>query len=134
MSIARQMGSSRYATYCLDRTALTNRTKMHVDTPRSEAHIGSLVVCLPVSHKGGELCFHKTGTDNVFDWSDTSNLRVNSISGEIDKDSIHWAAFYGDFKHSIKEGTSGHRLTLSYNLYATRKLNTTLCSTRPKAD
>lgn len=29
--------------------------KPHVDTPRSELQFGSLVVCLPTAHKGGQL-------------------------------------------------------------------------------
>ncbi|KAL8671579.1 MAG: hypothetical protein Q9168_003923 [Polycauliona sp. 1 TL-2023] len=31
--------------------------------------------------------------------------------------SIQWAAFYGDCEHEILQVTSGHRVTLTYNLY-----------------
>ena len=30
---------------------------------------------------------------------------------------IHWAAFYGDCEHEVLEVTSGHRVTLTYNLF-----------------
>lgn len=33
---------------------------------------------------------------------------------------IHWAAFYSDCEHEVLEVTSGHRLTLTYNLFAVR--------------
>ena len=49
-----------------------------------------------VSHKGHEA---------LFDWS---NL------GEA---AIKWAAFYSDCEHEVLEVKSGHRITLTYNLY-----------------
>ena len=33
---------------------------------------------------------------------------------------IQWAAFYSDCEHEVYEVKSGHRITLTYNLYATR--------------
>lgn len=33
---------------------------------------------------------------------------------------IEWAAFYSDCEHEVMEVSSGHRLTLTYNLYAVR--------------
>lgn len=36
------------------------------------------------------------------------------------RDGISWAAFYSDCEHEVLEVTSGHRLTLTYNLYAVR--------------
>ena len=83
--------------------------KAHVDTPRSASQIGSLVVCLPFAHRGGELVIRSGGKDVVFDWSsDTTN----------DEPVIKWAAFYSDCEHEVLEVTSGHRITLTYNLYA----------------
>ncbi|KAL8895149.1 MAG: hypothetical protein Q9192_003812, partial [Flavoplaca navasiana] len=32
---------------------------------------------------------------------------------------LNWAAFYGDCEHEVLEVTSGHRVTLTYNLYYT---------------
>jgi hypothetical protein len=45
----------------------------------------------------------------TFDWSGLS------------KD-IKWAAFYSDCEHEVLEITSGHRITLTYNLYMRRGL------------
>lgn len=79
----------------------------HVDTPRGEGQFGSLVFCLPSAHSGGELLVRHEGTTVEYDWS-TANGRTNCIQ---------WAAFYSDCEHEVLEVTSGHRLTLTYNLY-----------------
>jgi hypothetical protein len=47
----------------------------------------------------------------VFDWSTT---------GDAAPTEIKWAAFYSDCEHEVHEVTSGHRVTLTYNLYLTR--------------
>ena len=39
-----------------------------------------------------------------------------------DEDDIQWAAFYSDCEHEVHEVTSGHRITLTYNLYAHEQL------------
>jgi hypothetical protein len=44
------------------------------------------------------------GKQMTFDWSGTSQ-------------DIKWAAFYSDCEHEVLEVTSGHRITLTYNLY-----------------
>ncbi|KAK3692269.1 oxidoreductase [Podospora appendiculata] len=80
----------------------------HVDTPRSPSQFGSLVVCLPVPHEGGELEVRHKGKTMAFDWSSTAT----------DDAAIHWAAFYSDCEHEVFEVKSGHRLPLIYNLYA----------------
>lgn len=79
----------------------------HIDTPRGDGQFGSLVVCLPSVHSGGELLVRHEGTTVQFDWS-TANVSTNRIQ---------WAAFYSDCEHEVLEVTSGHRLTLTYNLY-----------------
>lgn len=56
---------------------------------------------LTVSHKG-----HKT----TFDWSNS------------DSKAIKWAAFYSDCEHEVLEVKSGHRITLTYNLYVTEHI------------
>ena len=35
---------------------------------------------------------------------------------------ISWAAFYGDCEHEVLEVASGHRLTLTYNLYISEQM------------
>jgi hypothetical protein len=46
----------------------------------------------------------------TFDWSTVKKQKA---------DSIRWAAFYSDCEHEVLEVTSGHRITLTYNLYLT---------------
>lgn len=82
--------------------------KAHVDTPRSTEQIGSLVVCLPSVHDGGQLEVRHRGRSMTFDWSMAETARPE----------IQWAAFYSDCEHEVMEVTAGHRITLTYNLYA----------------
>ncbi|KAK7457649.1 oxidoreductase [Colletotrichum acutatum] len=86
----------------------SGKFKAHVDTPRSPYRIGSLVVCLPMKHEGGKLAVRHFGQTHSFDWAKNSS---NSV--------IQWAAFYSDCEHEVFEVKSGHRVTLTYNLYAT---------------
>ncbi|KAI0860334.1 hypothetical protein F4860DRAFT_479537 [Xylaria cubensis] len=86
--------------------------RAHVDTPRSADQFGSLVVCLPVKHTGGELKVQYLERDVVFDWG-------TSKKGTVKGPAIQWAAFYSDCLHEVLEVKSGHRVTLTYNLYAT---------------
>lgn len=83
--------------------------KPHLDTPRSNLHFGSLVVCLPAAHEGGQLVVRHHGHSTTFDWSkDSTNLQ--------------WAAFYGDCEHEVSHVRSGYRITLTYNLFIRRGL------------
>ncbi|KAJ5778632.1 hypothetical protein N7520_001878 [Penicillium odoratum] len=77
----------------------------HVDSPRSENQIGSLVVCLPSPFKGGNLIIRHGGKEMDFDWERRS------------ANTIQWAAFYSDCEHEIKTFTHGDRITLTYNLF-----------------
>ncbi|PLB43732.1 hypothetical protein P170DRAFT_441188 [Aspergillus steynii IBT 23096] len=81
--------------------------RRHVDTPRSENQIGSLVVCLPSEFEGGSLIVQHGGQMVEFDWSTQSSS------------TIQWAAFYSDCEHEIKTITHGDRITLTYNLFVT---------------
>ncbi|KAK3984995.1 hypothetical protein QBC44DRAFT_405930 [Cladorrhinum sp. PSN332] len=83
--------------------------RSHVDTPRSLSHFGSLVVCLSVHHSGGALEVRHNDKPMRFDWSKALNPA---------EPAIQWAAFYSDCEHQVLPVTSGHRLTLAYNLYA----------------
>ncbi|KAK3328729.1 hypothetical protein B0H66DRAFT_532 [Apodospora peruviana] len=82
--------------------------KAHVDTPRATAQMGSLVVCLPYAHKGGQLAVRHGGREVVFDWAAAQNAKPATIQ---------WAAFFSDCEHEVLEVTEGHRLTLAYNLF-----------------
>jgi hypothetical protein len=81
-----------------------DKFKPHVDTPRAKDQFGSLVVCLPCSHQGGQLAIRHGGREVQCDWS-----------GEAKE--IQWAAFYSDCEHEVLPVTDGYRLTLTYNLY-----------------
>lgn len=92
------------------------RFRAHVDTPRSASQFGSLVVCLPTEHEGGELRVAHQGREMLYDWSSSS------ARGDDDarQPAVRWAAFYSDVEHEVLEVRSGHRVTLTYNLYAVR--------------
>ncbi|KAI9372812.1 hypothetical protein BJX61DRAFT_533642 [Aspergillus egyptiacus] len=81
--------------------------RKHVDTPRAENQIGSLVVCLPSKFTGGSLIVEHHEQKVRFDWSEKSGA------------SIQWAAFYSDCEHEIETIMQGDRVTLTYNLYVT---------------
>ena len=70
--------------------------------------IGTLVICLPSPHKGGELLVNHDGLQNVFDFSKHSG----------DTSTIQWAAFYSDCIHEVKPILEGHRVTITYNIIA----------------
>jgi hypothetical protein len=90
----------------------SGKFRVHVDTPRSETQIGSLVVCLPSKFEGGILSVSHQGNTVGFDWSASSSTDQVPC--------IQWAAFYSDCCHEVQEVTAGHRVTLTYNLYASR--------------
>ncbi|KAK8091101.1 hypothetical protein PG994_000606 [Apiospora phragmitis] len=99
----------------------SGKFKAHVDTPRSRGQFGSLVVCLPVEHEGGQLQVRHKGEETTSS-SGTNNKKEdnNKPSCHRHRDFVHWAAFYSDCEHEVLEVTRGHRITLTYNLYAVR--------------
>ncbi|EPE32057.1 hypothetical protein GLAREA_12139 [Glarea lozoyensis ATCC 20868] len=84
--------------------------KAHVDTPRGVTQFGSLVVCLPHSFKGGKFRVSHGSSSTFFDWATD------------EPNTIQWAAFYSDCEHEVLEVLKGHRITLTYNLYATERV------------
>ncbi|ORY40265.1 hypothetical protein BCR33DRAFT_373634 [Rhizoclosmatium globosum] len=86
--------------------------KSHVDTPISDEMFGSLVVCLPVEFEGGVLKVTKEHNTKTFNWGSSTK----DISGAS---WIQWAAFFSDCPHEISPVQSGHRITLTYNLFKT---------------
>ena len=105
--ITRIMSSTpiRAELYMLNVYSTGGRFKSHVGTPRSADMFGSLVVCLPSKFTGGALVTQHQDRQVTFDWSSTA--------------ATQWAAFYNDVKHEVLPITSGHRITLTYNLYHT---------------
>ena len=88
--------------------------KAHVDTPRADNMFGSLVVCLPVPHQGGQLTVRHGGEQRVFDWSLAEG---SEGSDDSKREQLQWAAFFGNCEHEVAAVTSGYRCTLTYNLY-----------------
>ena len=82
--------------------------KPHVDNPSDHNMVGTLVICLPSPHKGGELLVNHDGLQHVFDFSKHSG----------DTSRIQWAAFYSDCVHEVKPIVEGHRVTITYSIIA----------------
>ncbi|KAI0256444.1 hypothetical protein BJV78DRAFT_1172343 [Lactifluus subvellereus] len=81
----------------------------HVDTPRNENMFGSLVVVFPTPHAGGALLLRHHGQEWKSD--SASMLEVAQPS------SVAYAAFFSDVEHEVVPVISGHRVTLTYNLF-----------------
>ena len=90
----------------------SGKFRAHVDTPRNETQIGSLVVCLPSDFERGTLSVSHQDNTVEFDWSASSPTDQRPC--------VQWAAFYSDCSHEVQQVTAGHRVTLTYNLYASR--------------
>ncbi|KAI0648568.1 hypothetical protein C8Q79DRAFT_905529, partial [Trametes meyenii] len=90
--------------------------KVHKDTPDSESMLGSLVVVLPTPHEGGALLLRHEGRQWSFDsagiFDDLHSDAINHIA---------YVAFFGDVDHEVAPVKSGHRITLTYNLYFDEK-------------
>ena len=72
-------------------SAPSGKFKSHVDTPRGPAHFGSLVVCLPSAHQGGQLRVAHKNQELLYDFSN------------VDLSDIQWVAFYSDCEHEGME-------------------------------
>ncbi|TDL27733.1 hypothetical protein BD410DRAFT_688994, partial [Rickenella mellea] len=84
--------------------------KAHKDIPRGEKMFGSLVVVLPTAHQGGALVLRHNKNEMTFD----SGKELLSEQPGV----IAFVAFYSDVEHEILSHlTSGHRVTITYNLY-----------------
>jgi hypothetical protein len=83
--------------------------KPHIDTPRGENMFGSLVVVFPTPHEGGALFLRHRGQEWVFD----SGRELTALR----QPSIGYVAFFSDVEHEVAPVISGHRVTLTYNLY-----------------
>ncbi|KAJ6579609.1 hypothetical protein DFH09DRAFT_1445941 [Mycena vulgaris] len=83
--------------------------KAHKDTPRGENMFGSLVIVFPTFHVGGALLLRHNNKEQVFDSA--------RILAPFDASKLAYVAFYGDVEHEVAPVESGHRVTLTYNLY-----------------
>ena len=103
------MRSIRAQLYKLNIYGPGGHFRPHVDTPKSPEMFGSLVLCLPTQFTGGSLVLHHREKEVVFDWSSTPDHPAKTIK---------WAAFFSNIEHEILPVISGHRVTLTYNLYS----------------
>ncbi|XP_055350775.1 uncharacterized protein LOC129597316 [Paramacrobiotus metropolitanus] len=83
--------------------------KKHTYTPRGANMFASLVVVFPTTHEGGALVLRSGGKEWTFDAAnELAALRTPSIA---------YMAFFSDVEHEILPVLSGHRVSLTYNLY-----------------
>lgn len=73
----------------------------HQDSEKDDAMIATLVVMLPSAYSGGALVVHHGGEATAYRGS---------------KSAISLVAFYPDCLHEVRPVTSGHRITLTFNL------------------
>lgn len=78
--------------------------KPHQDTEKLDNMVATLVIILPSNHEGGELIINHCGEKKIFQSNDPKLNKLLCI------------AFYADCYHEVKEITSGHRVSLTYNL------------------
>ncbi|KAF8657099.1 hypothetical protein AX16_002286 [Volvariella volvacea WC 439] len=83
--------------------------KTHRDTPRQKTMFGSLVVAFPTTHEGGNLLLRRADQQWTFD----AQQRIANSTNP----SVAFVAFYSDIEHEVEVVSSGHRVTLTYNLY-----------------
>ena len=72
---------------------------------------GSLVIVFPSPLEGGALLLRHRGQEWTFD-------SRNELTEAEDQPSIGYVAFFSDIEHEVTPVTSGHRITLTYNLYS----------------
>jgi hypothetical protein len=78
--------------------------KPHKDTEKVPGMFGTLVICLPAHHEGGDVCLSHAGRKRVLRTSPSSRFDISVL------------AWYGDVTHEVKPLTAGYRLVLTYNL------------------
>ncbi|KAF8348607.1 hypothetical protein F5887DRAFT_950957 [Amanita rubescens] len=83
--------------------------KAHVDTPRGTKMFGSLVILFPTSFEGGELIMRKGENE----WSFDAAQALAGCQGHH----IAYVALYSDVEHEVSMVKSGHRISITYNLY-----------------
>jgi len=72
---------------------------------------GSLVLVFPTKHEGGALVFRHRGQSNEYVFDSGAELSAQN------EPSVGYAAFFSDVEHEVRPVTSGHRITLTFNLY-----------------
>lgn len=88
----------------------------HQDSEKVDGMFGTLTICLPSKHTGGDVELYHDGNRKVFRSSESSEFDYS------------YAAWYADVTHEIKPVTSGYRLVLIYNLVQTNSAPRTSAS------
>ncbi|KAH9987115.1 hypothetical protein F4779DRAFT_611535 [Xylariaceae sp. FL0662B] len=81
--------------------------KRHKDSEKAPGMVGTLVICLPSKHDGGNVHVSHAGKSYVFD---------TAVGSDFDLTSLAW---FADVTHEVKPLTSGYRLVLTYNIIHT---------------
>lgn len=77
--------------------------------------IASLVLIFPTPHEGGALAFRHQGKEWTFESS--KRLFESATHPSAETANLGYAAFFSDVEHEVFQVTSGHRVTITYNLY-----------------
>ncbi|KAL1412279.1 hypothetical protein Q8F55_000023 [Vanrija albida] len=86
----------------------------HRDTPKGTDHIGTITVCLPSEFEGGELVVRHGGKEVKSEWS-------SQVRPTADKPArLGWMFLYSDCDHEVLPVTSGTRVTLAYDVFASQ--------------
>ncbi|KAJ0384139.1 hypothetical protein COL922a_009046 [Colletotrichum nupharicola] len=78
--------------------------KRHKDSEKEPGMVGTLVICLPSEHQGGDVHLAFGSDQRVFSTAPTSTFDITTL------------AWFSDVTHEVKELTSGYRLALTYNI------------------
>ncbi|ETS75550.1 hypothetical protein PFICI_12494 [Pestalotiopsis fici W106-1] len=78
--------------------------RRHKDSEKVAGMIGTLVICLPSRHEGGDVVLSLGGRTQRFSTSTASAYDLTAL------------AWYSDVTHEITKLTSGYRLVLTYNI------------------
>ncbi|KAI1848005.1 hypothetical protein JX266_006118 [Neoarthrinium moseri] len=82
--------------------------KRHKDSEKMPGMIGTLVVCLPSQHEGGDVHLALGDKQRTFSTSSASAFDITSL------------AWFSDVTHEVTRLTSGYRLVLTYNIVKSR--------------
>lgn len=78
--------------------------KPHKDTEKQRGMIGTVVVCLPSYHEGGDVAVSFNGEHRILQTSVNSSYSTSVL------------AWYGDVLHEVKPVTKGYRIAMTYNM------------------
>jgi hypothetical protein len=87
--------------------------KAHKDTPRSKDMFGSIVVVFPTRKEGGKLLPRHGEKEQEFNSAEVVAEQASPVVAYV-----AYVAFFSDVEREVTPVTSGHRITLTYNLYS----------------